>query len=156
VQAAEVGEEARMSTRAPRTAGQREGGRRKDAAHARLEARRQVLVRRALLSHLLFTGTATADDVADLIGAPPEDIDPRFLGTVPGPLAHASIIRVAGYEKSCRPSRHASILTVWQIADRAAVLAWLARNPDLPDPEPGNDAGAPRPSTPPSPAPIKT
>ena len=146
-----------MSTLDPRQAGRQEGERRKDAAHALLEARRQVFVRRArraLLSHLLFTGTATVDDVADLTGTPPEDIGPQFLVTVPGPLAHAGIIRVAGHDKSRRPGRHASILTVWEIADRAAALAWFAYNPDLPDPEPGDDAGAPCPSTPTPPSPI--
>jgi predicted DNA-binding transcriptional regulator AlpA len=146
-----------MSGPDPRHEGHREGERRKDAAHRLLEARREVLVRRArrgLLSYLLCAGTATADDVADLIGSMPPDIDQRYLGTVPGPLALAGIIRVAGYTKSCPPSRHASILTRWELADRAAALAWLARNPELPDlPEADADAAGPRPSEPAPPSP---
>ena len=39
----------------------------------------------------------------------------------------------AGYVRSCRPERHASVLAVWRLADRAAALAWLADNPELPD-----------------------
>jgi hypothetical protein len=144
-----------MTTPDPRKAGQREGARRKDAALALLEARRDVWVRRgrrALLIHLLNIGTGTADDVADLLGKRPDTIDPRWLGTVPGALAQAGIIRRVGYDKSCRPSRHASVLTVWQLADRQAASNWLARHPDCPDPEPDDDAGAPCPASPPSPS----
>jgi hypothetical protein len=138
-------------------AGQQEGERRKDAAHALLEARREVYLRRArraLLWRLLEVGTATADDVADRLGPAPEGIDRRFLGTVPGPLARAGIIRRADFVPSARPSRHASILSVWMLADPAGAIAWLARNPDLPEPD--DEAGAPSPTTPkpPSPAPL--
>ena len=142
-----------------RKAGQWEGKRRKDAAHSLLAARREVYIRRArraLLLRLLEAGTATADDVAESSGPAPEGTDGRFLGTVPGPLARARLIRRAGFVSSARPSRHASILSIWELADRAGAIAWLARNPDVPDPEPGNDAGAPSPTTPkpPSPAPL--
>jgi hypothetical protein len=146
-----------MSTPDPRQAGQREGKARKDAAHALLEARRDVLIRRArraLLARLLCAGTATADDVAELIGPTPPDIDPRYLGTVPGPLTLAGIIRAASYTKSARASRHASLLTVWELADRPAALAWLARNPELPEPPGESDAAGPARagSAPPSPS----
>src|SRR5262245_29560534 len=110
-----------MTTATDRQAGRREGECRKDAAHRRLEARRDVLVRRArraLLIHLLDAGTATADDVAESIGPGDPDIDPRWLGTVPGPLADAGIIRRAGFVTSTRPSRHASIISTWELADR--------------------------------------
>jgi len=142
-----------------RKAGQREGERRKDAAHYLLESRREIYIRRArraLLLRLLEAGTATADDVAERIGLSPDGIDPRFLGTVPGPLARARLIRRAGFVSSARPSRHASILSIWELADRAGAIAWLARNPDLSEPEPGDDAGAPSPMTskPPSPEPL--
>jgi hypothetical protein len=122
-----------MSTPEDRKTGQEEGERRKDAAHSLLEARRDVYIRRArraLLLQLLDVGTATADDVADRIGPTDPRIDPRWLGTVPGPLAIARIIRRQGFTTSARPSRHASIITTWELADRAAALAWLARNPD--------------------------
>ena len=147
-----------MSTPEDRQAGQEEGERRKDAAHDRFEARREVLIRRArraLLIRLLKAGTATADDVADRIGPTGADIDPRWLGTVPGPLALAGIIRPGGYTRSARPSRHASILTVWELADRTGATTWLARNPDLPDPpEPDDEAGAPSPAPSGSPSPT--
>jgi hypothetical protein len=105
---------------------------------------------------LLEAGTATADDVAERIGPAPDGIDPRFLGTVPGPLARAGIIRRAGFMPSARPSRNASILTIWELADHAGAIAWLAHNPELPQPEPDNEAGAPSSTTPkpPSPAPL--
>jgi hypothetical protein len=114
-----------------------------------LEARREAYIRqarRALLWRLLEAGTATADDVAERIGPAPEGIDRRFLGTVPGPLARARIIRRADFVPSTRPSRHASILSVWILADRAGATAWLARNPDLPESD--DDAGALSPAPP--------
>jgi hypothetical protein len=144
-----------MSTPDDRMTGQEEGKRRKDAAHLRLEALRDVYIRRArraLLLRLLEVGVATADDVAERIGPTDASIDPRWLGTVPGLLAIARIIRRVGYTKSARPIRHASVIAVWELADRAAALAWLARHPDLPDAEP--DAGGtlcpstPKPSSP--------
>src|SRR5271157_771055 len=101
-----------------RQAGQKEGERPKDAAHSLLEARREVYIlraRRALLLRLLEAGTATADDVAESSGPVPEGIDGRFLGTVPGPLARAKIIRRTGFVASSRPSRHASTLSLWQL-----------------------------------------
>lgn len=119
-----------------RRKGQEEGVSRKDAAHSRLEAHRDVLIRRArraLLLRLLEAGTATADDVAERIGPTNASVDRRWLGTVPAPLAIARIIRRVGYTKSARPIRHASVIAVWELADRAAALAWLARNPDLPN-----------------------
>jgi hypothetical protein len=149
-----------MSTPEDRKAGQEEGESRKDAAHALLEARRDILIRRArraLLIRLLESGTATADDVADRIGPTAVRIDPRWLGTVPGPLALAGIIRRVGYTKSARPIRHASVIGVWELADRAGAMAWLDRNPDPPDP-PEHDDGAgapsPTPSGSPSPTPL--
>jgi hypothetical protein len=140
-----------------RTAGQQEGESRKDAAHALLEKRRAYYLhraRRALVLRLLEVGTATADDVVESIRPAPEEIDPRFLGAVPGPLARARMIRRVGYALSARPSRHASPQTVWKLDDRAAALAWLTCNPDLPDPE--DEEGATDPTTfkPPSPAPL--
>ena len=116
-----------------------EGERRRDAAHALLAAHRAVYVRRgrrALLEQLLLSGTASADDVRALVRLP-DGIDPRCLGPVPGPLRRARIIRRADYMPSHRPERHASIIAVWQLADRAAACDWLGAHPDLPDVEPG-------------------
>jgi hypothetical protein len=146
-----------MSTPDSRKAGQREGASRKEAAHALLEVRRDVYIRRArraLLLRLLDAGTATADDVAERIGPTDPSIDARWLGTVPGPFAIARFIRRQGFTTSARPSRHASIITTRELADRVAALAWLARNPDLPGAD--LDAGGvlcPPPPKPPSPVP---
>jgi hypothetical protein len=49
-----------------------------------------------------------------------------------------------GYTRSCRPSRHAIIIAVWELADCNAASTWLACNPDLA--EPGDDAGATSPA----------
>ena len=146
-----------MSAPDPRRAGQREGESRKDAAHTLLEARRDVLIRRArraLLLRLLDVGIATADDVTERIGPTDPSIDPRWLGTVPGLFAIARIIRRASYTKSTRPTRHASVIAVWELTDRAAALAWLARNPDLPEAEDGDGAPCLATPKPPSPTPL--
>ena len=103
---------------------------------------------------LLEVGTATADDVAERIGPTDPSIDPRWLGTVPGPLAVARIIRRVDYTKSARPIRHASVIAVWELADRAAAIAWLARNPDLPEAEDGDGVPCLATPKPPSPAPL--
>jgi hypothetical protein len=55
---------------------------------------------------------------------------------VPLPLVERGIIASAGYRRSERPEAHGRPLTVWQLADRAAALAWLAAQPDCTDPEP--------------------
>jgi hypothetical protein len=131
-----------MSSPAYLKAGQEEGRSRKDAAHTLLEACRDVLIRRArraLLIQLMEAGTATADDVADRIGPTGADIDPRWRGTVPGPLARAGIIRRVGYCKSARPIRHSSVLSLWELADRAGAMTWLVRNTELPDPSDPDD-----------------
>jgi hypothetical protein len=132
-----------MSTPEDRNAGKTEGESRKDAAHHLLEAHRNVLIRRArraLLLRLLDVGIATADDVAERIGPTDPSIDRRWLGSVPGPLEIARIIRRAAYTKSARPIRHASVIAVWELADRAAAIVWLTRNPDLPEGEDGGGA----------------
>jgi hypothetical protein len=114
----------------------REGERLKNEALCLLEDYRQDYIRRArraLLERLLASGTATADHVVESLEPVPDGIDPRFRGAVPKDLVRAGIIRRSGFIASTRPARHASIQTVWELADRAAALAWLADNPDLPD-----------------------
>jgi hypothetical protein len=146
-----------MSISDPRQQAQAEGERRKDAAHRLLEARREAYIRRArraLLTRSLEVGIATADDVAERLGPADPALDRRWLGTVPGPLAASGIIRRAGYTKSARPARHASVITVWELADRAGALAWLARHPDLPDDDEPDAAGGLCPSTPRTPSPT--
>jgi len=100
-----------------------------------LAERRAVFVRRgqrALLTALLVTDIAAADDVRDLVNLPP-GIDPVCLGAVPGPLVGAGIIRRVGYAPTCRPTAHARPLSVWAVVDRDAAMQWLADHPDLPD-----------------------
>ncbi len=134
-----------MST--PHADGQKEGERRKDAAHALLEARREYWIRRArraLLEALMERGSATADDVAERLGDIPDDIDPRWLGTVPGRLASANIIRRVGFTKSRRPPRHASYLSIWElVGGHDAARDWLAAHPELPEPDDNEDDAGP-------------
>lgn len=113
-----------------------EGEQRRDEAFALLADQRAVYVlrgRRALMRALLENETASADDVRALVDLPPS-IDPRCLGSVPVALVRAGIIRAAGFVRSGRPERHASWLQLWELADRAGALKWLAENPDVPDP----------------------
>jgi len=115
--------------------GDDEGERRRDAALDLLRERRAVWVRRAqraLLTAVLERGTATADDVAAAVDLPP-DLDGRLMGAAPGTLAHAGLLDLCGYVRSTRPERHASILAVWGLADRAAAIAWLDDHPELRD-----------------------
>jgi len=119
-------------------AGRAEGEGRKREALALLEARRAVYVRRgrrALLQRLLAVGTATADDVRGAVELPP-GLNPKLFGRVPGPLADARIIRAGGFVRTARPEGHARPVLAWELADRAAAIAWLVAHPDLTDPGP--------------------
>jgi hypothetical protein len=115
-----------------RRAGRREGHRRKDAAHAILDARRERFVtqaRRQLLFVLLEQGTASADDVRERITLP-ADIGPVCLGAVPKPLALAGIIRRIGYTVTSRPVAHARPVSIWELVDPDAARRWLADHPE--------------------------
>lgn len=117
-----------------------EGERRKADALAVLADRREVLVRRAqraLLAVLLEHGTATADDVRELVELPP-GIDPKCFGAAPGALARRGIIAADGFAKTARPEGHARPVTVWRLADAEAARCWLWDHPDLEDPGCGN------------------
>ncbi len=119
------------------TAGLAEGERRRDAATALLAETRAWLVRcgcRLFVRQLLKTGTATADDIARGVQTAP-GIDRRLLGAVPLTLAKAGVAELDGYQRSTRPERHASVIAVWRLTDRAAALAWLDKNPPLPEPD---------------------
>ena len=113
-----------------------DGERRKTNAHTLLEVRRDVCIlrgRRALLTTLLYRGTATADDVRGALNLP-GNIDPVCLGAVPGPLVRAGIIEAAGFAKSRRADAHARPVQVWHLSDRVAALAWLRDHPDRLEP----------------------
>ena len=121
------------STRTP-AAGLADGERRRDAALELLADRRAAVVRagqRALLLHLFDAGTATADDVRAAVELP-QGIGPRCYGAVPMALVDAGIIRAAGYTPTRRPEGHARPITLWELADRGAALAWLADHAELP------------------------
>ncbi len=110
--------------------GEPTGEERKKAALAELEELRRDVVmraRRALLLHLLVHGTATADDVRDLVELP-DGISPTCLGAVPGALARAGIIRRAGYAPSQRPERHAAPTAVWELVNGTAAEVWVAEH----------------------------
>ena len=112
-----------------------DGEERKARALAALERRcnRCVLQgRRALLHWMLEKGIATADDVRAAVPLP-SDVDARCFGAVPGPLANLGIIRHCGFQKSTRRERHGSYMTVWELADREAAIAWLQDNPEPED-----------------------
>jgi hypothetical protein len=114
-----------------------EGERRKQDAFATLAATRETVVRRAqraLLTTILEAGTATADNVRELVQLPP-GIGPKCFGAAPGPLARAGIIRADGFAKTCRPVGHARPVTVWALADRPAAERWLRDHPHPPDPD---------------------
>lgn len=114
------------------------GETRKSKARTRLRARRRVQVRRArraMVVHALVFGKVTADDVAKMIESPP-DLDPRWRGTVPGPLVRHGILHDTGRTlRSSRPIAHARKITVWALASATAARQWLARYPNLPDPD---------------------
>ena len=115
----------------PRRLGGLEGQRRKDVAHAVLEARRDRFImpaRRELFAVLLERGTASADDVRERLKLP-ADIGPVCLGAVPKPLALAGIIRRAGFVASTRPEAHARPVSVWELVDAHAARLWLADHP---------------------------
>jgi hypothetical protein len=116
-----------------------EGERRKQDAFATLTANREAVIRRAqraLLTVLLETGSATADNVREQVELP-AGINAKCFGAVPSPLARAGIIRADGFAKTCRPIGHARPVTVWALADRAAAERWLRNHPDMPDPDEG-------------------
>jgi len=113
-----------------------EGEGQKQDAFAVLSVHREAVIRRAqraLLTVLLETGSATADDVRELVGLPP-GVGPKCFGAAPGVLARAGLIRADGYAKTCRPVGHARPVTVWALADRDRALRWLRDHPDPPDP----------------------
>ena len=118
----------------PRRVGRSEGRRRKDAAHAILEARRArwlTLARRELLYVLLERRTASADDVRERLTLP-ADIGPVCLGAVPKPFVAVGIIERAGFVASVRPEAHARPVSVWKLVDPDAARQWLADHPAPP------------------------
>ena len=97
-----------------------------------MEARQDLYIlraRRMLLLDLLANGTATADDVSDVVPLP-EGVDARCLSAVPGILSRLGIIRSVERVQSVRPERHGASVNLWGLADREKALRWLAEHPD--------------------------
>jgi hypothetical protein len=120
-------------------AGRLDGERRCDAALDRLRQHRAALVRlvqRAMLRLLLDSGPSTTDPVRAVVPIP-DRIDPRLVGAAVRGLAELSLIYRAGLSRSMRPEAHRRDLPLWAIADREGALAGINLNPELPDPEPG-------------------
>jgi hypothetical protein len=112
-----------------------EGERRKADALDLLAECREVYIlrgRRALLTALLCSETATIDEARDVVDLPP-GMNPKLFGVVPGLLAKSGIIRQAGFAKTSRPAGHARTVTLWELADHAAAVRWLRDHPDVPD-----------------------
>lgn len=93
--------------------------------------RRRLLVlrgRRALLSKLVKTYLATADDVRKAVWMPP-NIATQCLATVPRPFVVAGIICRIGRVRSTRPKAHRRTVAQWALKDRAGAIRWLADHP---------------------------
>jgi hypothetical protein len=107
-----------------------DGERRKLEALATLRARhagRVVTAQRAMVGLLLERNAVTIEDVRAALQL--SDGEPaRWLGCVPGELRRARIIRRAGFVETRRAVAHARPISEWELADRAAALAWLAAN----------------------------
>jgi hypothetical protein len=111
-----------------------EGEHRKGEAFEKFEQHRERLLiqgRRALLTHALTHGVATADDVRDVVEVP-AGINPKCLGPVPSPLAKANIIRAKRQIKTRRPIGHARFITEWELINPTAAVQWMQSNPEPP------------------------
>jgi hypothetical protein len=120
-------------------AGLAEGERRRDAALQLLRDRRAVLLRRVQRvdqALLLDDAPSTTDPIRNLVPIP-AGIDPRLVGAAVRGLAELRLIHRDGLSRSTRAKAHSRDLTVWEIVDRADVLAWLRDHPDLLEPDQG-------------------
>lgn len=116
-----------------------EGERRRDSAFRKLEAHRDHLIRagrRAMLLAALANGRTSIEDARAVVPVPPM-VDPKFFGSVPGPLAEAGILKRIGYRPTTRAEGHARPVSLWELADAAKAVKWLADNPaPAPPPNP--------------------
>jgi hypothetical protein len=123
-----------VSDTSPSPAGRVEGERRRDAALALLAERRAAVVRagqRALLLRLLDAGTATTDDVRAAVESRPALL--RCRADPAGRRGHRRARRLHADEP---PEAHARPVVVLALTDRAAAMAWLDANPEMPEREP--------------------
>ena len=118
---------------APTVNGAADAEARRDKTLSILRVRRANLIREctaAALRAALDRGEVCADDVRAVVPIP-GDISPKLVGVVFRDLADARILRRAGYRPSTRPAAHARPVSVWQLADADAALAWLTAHPPL-------------------------
>ena len=109
------------------------GEERKLAAHVLLEVHREAylrLARRTLLEVLFEYGTASIDDVRDLVKVP-ATINPKFFGAVPGHFARLNIISSQSMVKTRRKVAHARHVTLWRLTDIGKAKEWLRTHPAL-------------------------
>ncbi len=92
-----------------------------------------LAARRVFLQRLLDEGRALPVEVVRGEGTP---VRPGTLGGVPGPLAKAGIISLAGFSRALTPSRRGAWVALWRLEDPEAARRWLRENPD-PRPEQG-------------------
>jgi hypothetical protein len=105
----------------------------RDAALDLLRSRRAAFVRdltRAAVGLALDRGEVTADDVRAAVPIP-AGIRPVVVGCAIRDLAMAGILRRVGYRPTGRSVAHARTLSVWQLVDAEAAVAWLAEFPSL-------------------------
>ncbi len=102
-------------------------------AHQNLEVHREAylrLARRTLLEVLFEYGTASIDDVRDLVKVP-TSINPKFFGAVPGVFARLSIITAHSIVKTRRRVAHARHVTLWRLTDIGKAQEWLRTHPPI-------------------------
>lgn len=112
---------------------QRSGEERKQVAHALFEVYRKAylrIARRTLLELLFEYGTASIDDVRDLVKVP-DSINPKFFGAVPGTFAKLNIITAQSMVKTRRRVAHARHITLWRLIDIDKAQEWLRTHPPL-------------------------
>ena len=105
----------------------------KTAAHQNLEVHREVyirLARRTFLKVLLEFGTASIDDVRDLVKVP-DSINPKFFGAVPGLFARLNIIEAQSMVRTRRRAAHARHITLWRLTDIEKAQEWLRTHPAI-------------------------
>lgn len=110
-----------------------EGETRRDAALNMLRAHRADIVREcktAALRVALDRGEVCADDVRAVVPIP-SGVSPKLVGCAFRDLADAGVLRRIGFRNSNRPAAHARPVSVWQLADSACAIAWLAANAPL-------------------------
>ncbi len=110
-----------------------EGERRRDAALHLLSVLRERTVReaqRALLQVCLERGSATIDDVRDVVTIP-DGVNPVCVGASPRPLAEAGLIRRLGYVTTRRPVAHARPVSLWGLTDFPGAADWLTTHPPI-------------------------